>query len=160
MVTIQCICDALKDITINLAHWMFALKYLGSALTLPALFGGEPTSETTHQWLARADKIMSAVFIAVPSLGYTGIWVLKAFSESATYKGFLETAFVLFISVMGLSQLATAVILLFAILSIRHTLKKNNKLKTFNLNMFMVNAFAFLLQIASLLIWYWQWYVF
>lgn len=59
---------------------------------------------------------------------------------------------------MGLSQLATAVILLYAILSIRHTLKKNNKLKTFNLNMFIINAVAFLLQIVSFLVWYWQWY--
>lgn len=56
---------------------MFALKYLGSALTLPALFGGEPTSNTAQKWLARADKVMIVIFIAVPLLGYTGIWYFR-----------------------------------------------------------------------------------
>ena len=66
--------------------------------------------------------------------------------------------YIAFIAVMSLSQLLTALILLFAILSIRMTLKENNKLKTFNLNMFIINAVAFLLQIVSFLVWYWQWY--
>ena len=148
-VTTQTICEVVVSITFNLSHWIFALKYLVSALTLPALFGGAKMSETARNRLALADKVMWWIVIVVPTLGYSGIWSFRCIYQSTDSSIFSVNVwvplYIAFIAVMSLSQLLTALILLFAILSIRTTLKYNNKLKTFNLSMFMVNAVAFLL---------------
>ena len=76
--------EVLKDVTFNLSRWMFAFKYLGSALTLPALFGGKPINERVQPWLTRVDKVMIGIVIIVPILGYTGIWYFRAIFMSKT----------------------------------------------------------------------------
>lgn len=143
---------------------MFALKYLTSALTCPELFGGESMSKTTQDRIAIADKAMTAIFIVMPILGYAGIWYFRFYFNTddtkVDHEGWWGVAYLCFATITGLAQLLTALILVYAMLSIRKTLKENNRQKTFNLNMFYINAVAFLLQIASFFIWYYEWYIY
>ena len=78
MLAVQQVTAAVRDSTNFLAHWIFSFKYFVSALTMPALFGGEPIKENTLKKLAITDKVLWYLCILIPIIGYSFIFVSKA----------------------------------------------------------------------------------
>lgn len=150
-VVLQGVCAAIRDACFNVAHWEFAYKYLRISYEVPILLKGEtPDEMPCFSWvyfLLHAFNILVAVLSGTSFILYNfAVFEVRDISSAQ-----IIMADVFHMSI-GLAQLISGLVLLYALIVIARELRKSQTGDEINQAMMLVHATAFTMYNAVIIV--------